>query len=326
MRATARFELPPERQALFRRAVRLEWMTILFFASAVALLYLTLGSSQAMKAAWVEDILAFVPPAAFLIAARVRDRAPTERYPYGYHRAVSIGYLWASLALLVLGVLILWDSVTKLIRLEHPPIGLVEPFGQPVWLGWLMIAALAYTVGPAVILGRMKLPLARALRDKILYADAEMNRADWMTATAAILGIVGIYFGLWWADGVAASVISVDIVRDGLRNTREAMALLMDKHPTVVDASRSDPLPARVRTALLALPWVKDAAVRFREEGHVMYGDILVVPKDDRRLVQRLEEAGEYVRGLDWKIHDVVIMPVRSLEEAGELGEERPAG
>ncbi len=31
----------------------------------------------------------------------------------------------------------------------------------------------------------------------------EMNRADWLTAGAAILGVAGIGVGLWWADAVA---------------------------------------------------------------------------------------------------------------------------
>ena len=34
-----------------------------------------------------------------------------------------------------------------------------------------------------------------------------------------MLGVVGIGFGLWWADSVAASVISIDILRDGRRTT-----------------------------------------------------------------------------------------------------------
>jgi hypothetical protein len=46
---------------------------------------------------------------------------------------------------------ILYDSVSKLLKFEHPPIDLVKPFGdQPIWLGWLMLAALAWSALPAV--------------------------------------------------------------------------------------------------------------------------------------------------------------------------------
>jgi hypothetical protein len=71
-------ELPPNKHQLLQKAVRLEWLTIAYLLSAVAVLYVTLGNSQAMKAAWAEDILSLLPPIAFLIAARVRRRSPTR--------------------------------------------------------------------------------------------------------------------------------------------------------------------------------------------------------------------------------------------------------
>jgi cation diffusion facilitator family transporter len=318
MRAARAPELPPEKEDLYKKAVRLEWVTIAFFSTAVTAIYLTLGSSQAMKAAWIEDLLAFVPPIGFLVAGRVRYRRPDEDYPYGYHRVVGIAYLAAALALFVLGFVILFDSVMKLIRFEHPPIGLVQPLGDPIWLGWLMIAALGYTMVPAVILGRMKIPLARQLHDKVLFADAEMNKADWMTAGAAILGILGIRFGLWWADGVAATFISFSIVADGVKNVRAATGSLMDKRPYLVDDSAVDPLPSRMASETKALDWVEGALVRVREEGHVFFGEVLVVPSDTSHLVRRMEDAKHMLLDLDWRLYDVTVSVSERLEWAEE--------
>lgn len=208
MRVYDRFELPADKQRLHRRAVHLEWWTIAFFVVAVTMLALTLGQSQAMKAAWIEDMLGLVPPVAFLVAARYRRRAPNERFPYGYHRSVSVAFLAGSVALLGLGGYVVYDSLARLVARERPPIGLVELFGYRFWLGWLMIVVLFATMVPAIILGRIKQRIARQLHDKVLYADAEMNRADWLTAGAAILGILGIGAGLWWADAVAAAIIA----------------------------------------------------------------------------------------------------------------------
>jgi cation diffusion facilitator family transporter len=319
-------ELPPDKHKVLVKAVRLEWFSIGYLVTAIVLLYLTLGSSQAMKAAWVEDVLGVLPPAAFLVASRVRTRAPSARYPYGYHRVTSIAFLTASMALLALGAFILYDSVVKLVRFEHPPIDLVKPVGdEPVWLGWLMLGALAYSTIPQVILGRLKQPLAKQLHDKVLFADAEMNRADWMTGVAAMLGVVGIGLGLWWADAVAASIISVDIVHDGYKNLRVALGDLMDKEPTVVDHSQADPLPKRIENHLRALPWVRDAEVRLREEGHVFIGEAFVVPVDGEDLLGRLDRANRELLELDWRLHELVIAPVPEIhrpEPAG--GQARP--
>ena len=317
------YELPPDKHGLYKRAVKLEWLTIAHFAIAVPLMYVVLGGSQAMKAAWVEDILSFVPPAAFLIASRVRYRKADKDHPYGFHRSVSIGFLVSALALLSLGVLLLYDSASKLIKFEHPPIGVVQPFGDPVWLGWFMIGALAYTAIPSVILGKLKTPIADQLHDRVLYADARMNRADWLTPSAAILGIIGIRFGLWWADAVAAIVISVDITRDGIENTKNAVASLMDKRPMSVGGDTHDPLPARVQTELEKMSWVKHARVRMREEGHVYYGEAFVVPSDETDLPRRIEEATLRLQSLDWRLYDIVISPVPQLEEPQEFAEKQ---
>jgi cation diffusion facilitator family transporter len=315
-------ELPPDKHEKLLEAVRLEWLSIGYLLSAIVLLYFTLGSSQAMKAAWVEDILGLTPPIAFLVASRVRNRKPNDRFPYGYHRATSIAYLCASVALLALGAFILYDSVSKLIKFEHPPIDLVKPFGdRPIWLGWLMLAALAYSAVPQVILGRLKQPLARELNDKVLYADAEMNRADWMTGGAAMLGVVGIGLGLWWADSVAASIISLDIVRDGYTNLQVAVDDLMDKEPTVVGDSRADPLPLWLKNQLMIMDWVKDAEVRLREAGHVFTGEAFVVPVDDQDLVGRIERAHQQLLDLDWRLHELVIAPVREIQRPESAGE-----
>jgi cation diffusion facilitator family transporter len=311
----SRFELPPQKRRIHRRAVRLEMITIAYLLSAILFLYLTLGSSQAMKAAWIEDILSLAPPIAFLIAARVRTRESNERFPWGYHRAVSVAYLWASIAILVLGSYILFDSALKLISAEHPPIGIVSLLGMEIWAGWLMLPALAYSALPAVVLGRMKLPLSAALHDKVLYADAKMNKADWLTATAAMVGVAGIGFGLWWADAVAALVISLDIVHDGWRNVSAAMVDLMDRRPTTHDDTQVHPLPAKAQGVLEQLDWVRAARVRLREEGHVFTGEAVVVPADERELVSRIEAATEKLYALDWRLYDISIMPVATLDD-----------
>ena len=200
MNRTESSELPPELQRTLRKARRLEWLTIAYLVSAVLLLGLVLGNSQAMKTAWAEDLLSLIPPIAFLVAIRLNARPPTERFPYGFHRATSIAHLCAALALFTMGAYLLIEAVIKLVTAEYPTIGSVELFGQTTWLGWLMLPALAWSAIPAVFLGRAKIRLAEELHNKVLYADAKMNKADWLTAGAAMVGVLGIGFGLWWAD------------------------------------------------------------------------------------------------------------------------------
>src|SRR5947209_953926 len=190
------FELPSDNKEKLQRAKRLEWITILFMLTIIAAISLTMGASQTMKAMWTEDVLSLIPPIAFLIGTRYMKKPPDEHFPYGYRRAVMIAFLAAAVALLGFGLYIFIDSVVKFIEAEHPTIQTVELFGQRVWLGWLMIAALLYSVIPPLILGHLKLPLARELHEKALMTDANINKGDWLSGLAGVLGILGIAYGL----------------------------------------------------------------------------------------------------------------------------------
>jgi cation diffusion facilitator family transporter len=315
MGRTRSSELPPELKQTLRRARRLEWLTIAYLVSAVVLLALVLGSSQAMKTAWIEDLLSLIPPIAFLLAMRFNSHSPTRRFPYGFHRTVSIAHLCSALALFVMGTYLLVESVIKLVTAEYPTINSVEIFGQTVWLGWLMLPALAWSGLPAVFLGRAKIPLAEDLHNKVLYADAKMNKADWLTAGAAMVGVVGIGFGLWWLDAVAAALISLDITKDGVSNLRRAVVDLMDQAPTTVDHDETDPLRGKLAAMLQDLEWVEEVDLRLREEGQVYFGEALVVPSDETNITEKIEAALKQARHLDWRIHDLALTPVLELPE-----------
>src|SRR5215217_5154215 len=181
------YRLPEDKQQAMKRAKRLAWITIAFMISIIAVIGITMGSSEAMKAVWIEDLLSLIPPVAFLIGTRYFHRPPDAEFPYGYRRAVMIAFLTAAVALLGFGLYILIDSVSTLVLVEPPTIQTVSIFGQRIWLGWLMIAALIYSAIPPFILGRMKQPLARDLHQKALQTDANMNKGDWLTGIAGVL-------------------------------------------------------------------------------------------------------------------------------------------
>ena len=82
--------------------------------------------------------------------------------------------------------------------------------------------------------------------DKVLYSTAQMNKAGWLAAASAMVGVVGIGFGFWWADYVAALVISCLVLRDAWRNTKAAVLSLMDEVPRTTDFNALDPAPPDV--------------------------------------------------------------------------------
>ena len=304
--------LPQAQRRALRRARRLQFIGIAYLVTCVAVVYVVMGSSQAMKVAWIEDLLSLIPPIAFLMATRRARRPPSTSHPYGHHRAVGTAHLAAAVALFVMGLFLVYDSGTGLLAGEHPPIGTMPLFGHTVWAGWLMILAMMYTgVGP-VILGRLKLPLAQELHDKVLYADADMNKADWMTAGAAILGVLGIGLGLWWADGVAAMVIATSILRDGWMQVSGSARDLMDGEVRHFDDADVHPVVDEVLSVTRHRSWIAASGCRIRDKGHVFHAEVFVVPVA-RVTVEQCTELTDAIRSLDWKLDDVVVAPVAAV-------------
>lgn len=311
-----RTELPERQQQALKRAIRIEWFTLLFLAVAITLVFLVMGSSQAMKAAWIEDLLSLAPPIAFLLAVRLVNKTPTRKYPYGYHRSVGVAHLVAGVALFTMGAFLIYDSASGLILAEHPPIGTVVIFGQQLWLGWLMMLVMALTIPLPIYFGRVKMKLAEELHDKVLYADADMNKADWMTAAGSIIGVAGIGLGLWWADAAAALFIAASILWDGVKNMKAAITDLMDTRATTFDDDEPHPDAAEIDDYLRGLPWVAEAGSRVRDQGHVFHVESFVVPRHGMQpTVQQLLDAREGCIDLDWKIQDIVVVPIDELPE-----------
>ncbi|ESR22708.1 cation transporter [Lutibaculum baratangense] len=298
------FVWPEEQARQLRRAHRLEWATLFFMTTIILVMAFAMGSSQAMRAAWIEDILGLVPAAAFLIARRFERKPPDEHFPFGYYKVIPIAYLVAATTVVILALYLIYDSATALLTRDHPTIGPIEIFGHDIWMGWVMIAALAYSAVPPVILGRMKMPVAEAIHDKVLVADAAMQRADWMTALAGIGGIVGVGFGFWWADAVAALVISLDVLNDGRVHVVQALKDLADEVPMTPKRQAPDPITGDVCRAVEALPFVRRADVALRDEGHPVSGTIYISLAEGAEPASSAAEVSRVAEGAHWRMYD----------------------
>ncbi|MFZ0488603.1 MAG: cation transporter [Salegentibacter sp.] len=312
MKSIRDFRLPEDLQKTLKEAKKIEWITVIYLLTVVVVMYITMGSSQAMKSAWLEDVLGLIPSVAFLIANKVNKKPPNNKFRYGYHRAFSISFLVGAAALLGMGFFMVFDSSMSLLKAEHPTIRNKMFFGHEVWMGWVMMLALVYSSVPAMILGFKKLPKAKKLHNKILYTDAQAQKADYSTAFAAMVGIVGLGAGIWWFDSVAALFIALSVLKDGFNYISTAINDLMDRYPVTLKKEKEDPLVHDIKDLVLSWDWVKDAKVRFRENGQVYLGEIAIIPKDGVDL-DKLDKAYDTLMDFHWKINDFTIAPVKEL-------------
>lgn len=186
----------------------------------------------------------------------------------------------------------------------------------------MVIVMTIIVIGP-LIYGRAKSKLAPVLHNKLLYADSDMSKADWQTNAASVVGVLGVGFGLWWLDGVAALFISLGITWDGVRNTKSAVIDLMDQRARSYDDKDPHPLAREIVEHLRAQRWISDAAVRMRDQGQVFHVEAFVVPHRRRVPVARIDEISESIAAMDWKVQDVVIVVCSVLPDEADTGDPR---
>jgi cobalt-zinc-cadmium efflux system protein len=273
-----RRQYPPHVEAGIARGAKLERWTIAWLITVVPLMALVMGSSQAMKTVWIEDMLGFIPPIVYLVSARLERKDPTGAFPYGFDRVNGVAFVISAVALTLMGLYLLFEAVMTLAKAEHPTVGTMPAFGRDIWMGWPMIAVLLWSTIPSMFLGRMKLPIARTINDKVLHTDADMQKADWMTGMAAIGGVIGIGFGLWWADAAAAGLISFGILHDGISGLRASSAELIDGAPRKLEKDEIAEEAELLKDELERL--FPGSPVRLRETGRVIRAQVMSRPPD----------------------------------------------
>jgi cation diffusion facilitator family transporter len=305
----------PNAEAELKKAHRLAWLSIAYIFSTIALLFFVMSGSQALKTEMAGELLSLIPPTLFLVGDRISRKEPNEKYPFGYERAVSASYVGAAVALLLVGLYLLFDGGMKLVTQEHPTIGGFPFFGHVVWTGWLGIGVLLWSSVPSFFIGRAKRKSALILHDKTLAADADVNSADWQSSAAAIVGLIGVALGLWWADALAGVLISMEIMRSGWTELKAALGDIMDRRPEKIDTKEEDPVTDKLNEFMLTQPWIKDAIVRVRERGREFTAEAHVVPMSNQVSVEEVSRTGAQACKLDPRLADVTIAPVVAFPE-----------
>jgi cation diffusion facilitator family transporter len=295
-------DFPPDVQRAFQRARRVEWLNVILTVLSVALIGSVLGSSQSMKSAWVEDATSLIPPICALLALRFERLRANRHHPFGYYGANVGAFALASGAILLVGLLLLWDSGAKLIAREHVSIETVTLLGRDVWLGWLMLVALVVTGAWPIVVSRFQREAARAIFDRPIFADALMNKAQWLSSGSALVGVLLAGFGVWWGDALAGVVISLDIVHDGYTHLRQAASDIMDRAPALFEKERLDPLVGRMTSAAREVDGVADCEVLARENGRFLFAHLLVHPLGNSLPIVVASRVREAVNNLSWRV------------------------
>lgn len=126
-----------------------------------------------------------------------RSEAEEERVEQKAQKLVAYTFF-------ILGAFVLYDAVSQLLAHEEPDKSL---FG-------IVVAVLSLIIMPALMLAKYK--TGKLLKSKSLIADSKQTLACVIMSVTLLLGVgLNYFFGLWWADPVAAIAIAAMLFYEG---------------------------------------------------------------------------------------------------------------
>ena len=209
-----------------------------------------------------------------LLAVRTARKPADREHPYGHGRAENLASFGEGLILLVAAVGIAYEGIQRLLGAAVQ----VDPAAYAIGLmaGSILLEAVRATV---------LLRSARRWSSPALAAGAQNRLADIVSSAGVLAGLVGVRFGLAWADVAAAFLVSLLILRSAGLLVYRSGDILIDRAPSGMEEA--------VRRTIQAVPGVRGVgAVRVRRSGGLLLGDARVLARPTLSVegAQRLNE------------------------------------
>ena len=154
-------------------------------------------------------------------AVRISGKPADDEHHYGHGKVESVSALGETALLFLLSGIVIWEAVKRLI--EHESHAVIATY----WAFGVMAASVVIDFYRARALSRV----AKATQSQALEADALHFSSDLWASLAVLAGLVGVRFGIWWADSVAALVVALLVCVAGWRLGRRTIDTLTDTAP-----------------------------------------------------------------------------------------------
>jgi len=155
------------------------------------------------------------------VARKIALRAPDQRRTFGYARVETVAALFNLTALIIIGIYLLIEAIT---RLFNP----VEVQGTTM----LIVGGIAFAEDLL-----STIILARGAKESLNIRSSMLHlAADTLSTVAVILGAVAvIIWNLTWIDPALTILISVFILGYAVRELRSATSILIESAPKGFD-------------------------------------------------------------------------------------------
>lgn len=183
-----------------------------------------LGGSAAMIADAVHSLSDFITDVVVILFVRLSSKPEDSDHAYGHGKYETLATSLIGLALLFVGVMIMYDGIHDIIA----AIG-GTPIAQP---GMIALVAALVSIALKEWAYRFTVKVGRRLDSQAVIANAWHHRSDAMSSIGTAVGIGGaILLGEGWAvlDPIAAVCVSVFIIRTAWHLTKQSAGELLEQ-------------------------------------------------------------------------------------------------
>lgn len=154
-------------------------------------------------------------------AVRVSGKPADKEHHYGHGKIESVSALGETALLFLLSGVVIWEAIKRLIQHEeHMVIASVWAFG-----------VIAVSMAVDFFRARALSKTAKETQSQALEADALHFSSDLWASLAVLVGLVGVHFGLAWADSASALLVAALVCSAGWRLGRRTIDTLTDTAP-----------------------------------------------------------------------------------------------
>lgn len=171
-----------------------------------------------------------------LVTNQLADPTPDRDHPYGHQKYEAIGALGIAAFLGIACFEILQGAIARLLGA-----------GEPVTLTLPALGVLLVILGINLGVTYYEHRMGQRLHSPILLADAQHTLGDVWTTVGVLIGLVGVWLGWQWLDGLMAFPVALLVCRSGWLVLRENL-------PWLVDAMAI--APEAIHTTAMAVPGV----------------------------------------------------------------------
>ncbi len=195
-------------QNLRKKAFILSVFTVCYniFEGIISIIAGVLSNSIALKGFGIDSFIESISGAVMIWRFKSRDKISEEEE----ERVERIAQKLVAISFFILSAYILYESISKLYFRE---------ITKPSILG-LIIILMSIIVMP--VLFYLKHKTGKSLGSRSLIADSKETLACLFLSVAVLLGILlNFFLGFWQADPIAAIIIVIYLVFEGIRILRE---------------------------------------------------------------------------------------------------------